>query len=116
MRQHPLFAFLDTNELNSNTKMDKAYIDGSKFEANANKYKFVWKPTTFHIKLSNKIRLLLNDYNLAREIPSEGITDSYIITQNRKDMENFIIIIEKHYEMHKIYPEAVYADAGYGSL
>ena len=30
------------------------YLDGSKFEANANKYKFVWKPTTFHNKLSDK--------------------------------------------------------------
>ena len=196
-------------------KMDKAYIDGSKFEADANKYKFVWKPTTFHIKLSNKIRLLLNDYNIARGIPNEGIIDSkmiadklielntiissydfsqkenkkhrdaysslysyleksleyeekericgpnrnsyfktdkdatamclkedyysglgsnmhaaynvqlcviygiissYIVTQSRNDMEDFIKIIEKHYEMYKIYPEAVCADAGYGSL
>ena len=24
------------------------YLDGTKIEANANKYKFVWKPTTFH--------------------------------------------------------------------
>jgi transposase len=198
-----------------NIKMDKAYIDGSKFEADANKYKFVWKPTTFHIKLSNKIRLLLNDYNIARGIQNEGIIDSkmiadklielntiissydlsqkenkkhrdaysslysyleksleyeekericgpnrnsyfktdkdatamclkedyysglgsnmhaaynvqlcviygiissYIVTQSRNDMEDFIKIIEKHYEMYKIYPEAVCADAGYGSL
>jgi len=28
--------------------IEDAYIDGSKFEANANKYKFVWKPTKFH--------------------------------------------------------------------
>ena len=28
-------------------QMDKAYIDGSKFEADSNKYKFVWKPTTY---------------------------------------------------------------------
>ena len=27
--------------------MEDVFIDGSKFEANANKYKFVWKPTTF---------------------------------------------------------------------
>ena len=43
----------------SNLKMDKAYIDGSKFEADANKYKFVWKPTNYHLKFSDKIRNLL---------------------------------------------------------
>ena len=37
------------------------YIDGTKLEANANKYKFVWKPTTYHKKLDIKIKELLND-------------------------------------------------------
>ena len=37
------------------------YIDGTKVEANANKYKFVWKPTTYHKKLDMKIKELLND-------------------------------------------------------
>ena len=32
------------------------YLDGTKIEANANKYKFVWKPTTFHNELDIKIR------------------------------------------------------------
>lgn len=31
------------------------YLDGTKIEANANKYKFVWKPTTFHKRLDIKI-------------------------------------------------------------
>ena len=35
------------------------YLDGTKIEANANKYKFVWKPTTFHKKLYIKIKELL---------------------------------------------------------
>lgn len=35
--------------------IDDVYNDGTKFEANANKYKFVWKPTKFHQKLDNKI-------------------------------------------------------------
>lgn len=35
------------------------YLDGTKIEANANKYKFVWKPTTFHKKLDIKIKELL---------------------------------------------------------
>ena len=197
-----------------NLKMDKAYIDGSKFEADANKYKFVWKPTTFHLKLSGKIRILLRDYNLLRGVPSEGIIDSkivanklvelayiikkydlslkankphkdaydnmyhyleksleyeekericgpnrnsyfktdkdatamclkedyysglgsnmhaaynvqlcviyglissYIVTQSRNDLDDFIKILEKQYEMYGCYPDSVGADAGYGS-
>ena len=41
---------------------DDVFIDGTKFEANANKYKFVWKPTTFHKKLNVKIKLILEKY------------------------------------------------------
>lgn len=196
-------------------KMDKAYIDGSKFEADANKYKFVWKPTTFHMKLSEKIRGLLMEYGISRGVPNKGIisskiiadkliefkniiskydlslkenkkhkeayslmysyleksleyeekericgpnrnsyfkTDkdatamclkedyysglgsnmhaaynvqlcviygvisSFIVTQSRNDIDDFIKILEKQYEMYNLYPEAVCADAGYGSL
>lgn len=49
------------------------FIDGSKFEADANKYKFVWKPIKFHNKLSDKIRTILNKHGIDRGIPSEGI-------------------------------------------
>ena len=35
----------------------------SKFEANANKYKFVWKPVKFHKKLDVKIKYLLLEMN-----------------------------------------------------
>ena len=35
------------------------YLDGTKLEANANKYKFVWKPTKSHQKLDIKIKDLL---------------------------------------------------------
>lgn len=198
-----------------NLKMDKAYIDGSKFEADANKYKFVWKPTTFHLKLSDKIRKLLGEYNLLRGVETKGITESkkvanklielgkiveqydltlkinktykevyknlyqyleksleyeekericgpnrnsyfktdidatamclkedyysglgsnmhaaynvqlcviyglissYIVAQSRNDMDVFIKILEKQYEMYGCYPNSVDADAGYGSL
>jgi len=43
-----------------NLIIENAYIDGSKFEANANKYKFIWKPTKFHQKLDIKIKELIN--------------------------------------------------------
>lgn len=42
--------------------IDDVFLDGTKFEANANKYKFVWKPTTFHNKLNDNIKLLLEKY------------------------------------------------------
>ena len=205
-----------TNEIfkECNIQMDKAYIDGSKFEADSNKYKFVWKPTTFHIKLSEKIRVLLQSYELERGIPQDGIIDSkqiaekltelneklkiydlslkenkkykkdletlgqylnksleyeekericgpnrnsyyktdhdatamclkedyysglgsnmhaaynvqlcvmygmissYIVTQSRSDIKDFINIIEKYHEMYNNYPKSICADAGYGS-
>jgi len=67
--------------------MDDMYLDGSKFEANANKYKFVWKPTTFHIKLSDKIRNLLNKYELDRGISSSGIIESKIIANKLIELD-----------------------------
>lgn len=42
--------------------IDDVFLDGTKFEANANKYKFVWKPTTFHEKLNANIKNLLVKY------------------------------------------------------
>lgn len=38
------------------------FVDGTKFEANANKYKFVWKPSTFHKHLNENIKKLLLQY------------------------------------------------------
>ena len=35
------------------------YLDGTKIEANANKYKFVWKPRKYHKNLDEKIREFL---------------------------------------------------------
>ena len=37
-----------------NVDIANQYLDGTKIEANANKYKFVWKPTTYHKKLDIK--------------------------------------------------------------
>ena len=42
--------------------IDDCFLDGTKIEANANKYKFVWKPTTFHKKLDENIKKLLSKY------------------------------------------------------
>lgn len=48
--------------LKYNFCFDDCFIDGTKIEANANKYKFVYKPTTFKINLFDKIKLLLIQY------------------------------------------------------
>lgn len=71
-------------------KMDDMYIDGSKFEANANKYKFVWKPTTYHNNLSNKIRLLLSNYNLLRGIKKDGIISTQDIALKISEFNKLI--------------------------
>lgn len=70
--------------------MDDLYLDGSKFEANANKYKFVWKPTTFHIKLSEKIRQLLSEYDLLRGIDKSGIIESRIIAEKLNELNELL--------------------------
>ena len=59
-----------------NLDISNQYLDGTKIEANANKYKFVWKPTTYHKKLDIKIRELL----LLMEIE---ITDKKLIKSNK---------------------------------
>lgn len=45
-----------------NINIDDMFLDGTKFEANANKYGFVWKPITFHNKLNENIKTLLDKH------------------------------------------------------
>ncbi len=59
--------------------IDTVFLDGSKFEANSNKYKFVWKPTTFHFRLSQKA-LLLQLMHFGNGVPKEGIISSKLLT------------------------------------
>ena len=71
-----------------NLKINDIYNDGTKFEANANKYKFVWKPTTFHKRLDEKIKALLkemkmnytNDFIQASELYS--LMNEYVKREN----------------------------------
>lgn len=59
--------------------MQTVFLDGTKQEANANKYKFIWKPIHYHQKLSDKVRALLNTLALSANVPAEGILSSKII-------------------------------------
>ena len=49
--------------IETNKICDALFIDGTKFEANCNKYKFVWKPTKFHENLNIKIQKVLSEIN-----------------------------------------------------
>lgn len=49
--------------IETNKICDTLFIDGTKFEANCNKYKFVWKPTKFHENLNIKIQKVLSEIN-----------------------------------------------------
>ena len=68
--QYDIFTLINKQiirELDLN--IDDVYNDGTKFKANANKYKFVWKLTKFHQKLDNKIKNFIVDigYNIKTE-------------------------------------------------
>ena len=66
--------------------MNNQHLDGTKYEANANKYKFVWKPTTFHKKLGDKIRVLLKEYELLRGIPNDDIIESKLVADKLTEL------------------------------
>ena len=59
-RQREIFSCLNKQIIKEfNIDITDVYIDGTKIEANANKYKFVWRPDKFHTKLDLKIKNLL---------------------------------------------------------
>ncbi len=61
--------------------METCYIDGTKFEADANRYKFVWKPTRWHERLDGKARNLLILMGLGGDLPSEGLLPSSLVAR-----------------------------------
>ncbi len=67
------------------------YIDGTKIEANANKYKFVWKPLTFHKRLTFNCSEIILKYGLIPNFETPELISSstvaYAITHLEK-MEN----------------------------
>ena len=53
-----------------------AFVDGTKQEADANKYKFVWKPTANHLKLSDKCRAVYERNGISDGVSAKGILPS----------------------------------------
>lgn len=81
-----------------NIAFEDAFIDGTKIEANANKYKFVWKPLTYHEKLSIKAYELIFKYNLLQKQTTETHIRSSIIATSLSNLENIKSTInEKEY-------------------
>lgn len=72
-----------------NLDISDEYLDGTKIEANANKYKFVWKPTKFHKRLDIKIKDLLlemgyeyEDRELITSFKLNEILKEYVMKEN----------------------------------
>lgn len=105
-------------------EFEDAFIDGTKYEANANKYKFVWKPTKRHRKLSVKINEVIEKYKLLPNPKAEEfITVDTIVnalinlkykreelpSKEYKDLEKFLtaaaIKINEYEEMYKMIGE-----------
>ena len=59
--QYEIFTMITRTIINEfELDISNQYLDGTKIEANANKYKFVWKPVKLHNKLDIKIKELLD--------------------------------------------------------
>ncbi len=88
--QYEIFSSITKAIINEfNLDISSQYLDGTKIEANANKYKFVWKPTTFHKRLDTKIRDLLVsmgieniDKNLIKSSKLNNIISDYVTKSN----------------------------------
>lgn len=101
-------------------EFENIFIDGTKIEANANRYSFVWKKATdkFEIKLQEKIRKILPEiistYNFEFVIPDKKISVLFITSileelNNIKENENLIFVNGKGKRKSKLqkYVEAL---------
>ena len=112
------------NEVSIVLSESDAFIDGTKYQANANKYKFVWKPTKRHRKLSVKINEVIEKYKLLPNPKGEEfVTVDTIVnalinlkykreelpSKEYKDLEKFLtaaaIKINEYEEMYKMIGE-----------
>ena len=90
--QYEIFTIINKQiiiELNLN--IDNVYDDGTKIEANANKYKFVWKPKKYHQKLDLKIKEFISNIapnaifekdDLIKSNIFNGILNNYVKAEN----------------------------------
>lgn len=119
-----------------------AFVDGTKLEANANKYKFVWRPGKRHDKLNEGLRTVISAYFPLPAGKKEFISKeagSYLSMLGRKIADAVLAIVsgsghrqvqivrdfhtlEKmllktlEYEEIGEFPKRLCAGSGYGSL
>ncbi len=87
--EQEIFALISTQIAKEmDIKMDDAFIDGTKFEANANKYKFVWKPTKFHRKLTSKASEIIRKYELFNNYREEEFIRSNTLANAITNLES----------------------------
>ena len=89
------------------------FIDGSKFEADANKYKFVWKPLKLHNKLSDKIRTILNKYGIDRGIPAEGIIPVDMVAKKLNELAEKLSVYNLELKENRQYKDDFEIMSGY---
>ena len=90
--EEKIFSLIN-QEIQNKTRIEfeDAFIDGTKYEANSNKYKFVWKPTKHHKNISIKISNIIKECNLIPNFNDESMikssTVAYALTHlaNKKD-------------------------------
>ena len=103
-KQYEIFTTINKQiikELNLN--INDFYNDGTKFEANANKYKFVWKPKKYHQILDAKIKMLIS---------SIGYDVSFTKDELIKAKE-FSVILNNYVETNNIKIESIPTGKGH---
>lgn len=79
--RHRLFGCI-TEAIGRRLRLDLSvhYLDGTKIEANANKYKFVWKPRKRHDMLDLKVRTFLSEINVSEAMPDGHVKSSTLFS------------------------------------
>lgn len=87
--EEEIFSLINT-EIQNETGIDfeDAFIDGTKYEANANKYKFVWKPIKHHKNLSIKVGNIIKEYDLIPNFNDEAMIKSSTIAYALTHLNN----------------------------
>lgn len=96
-----------------NVDLNHIYIDGSKFEANANKYSWIWKKATEKscYRLFEKIITLFNEINV--DFASSGL---YIETNKEYTPDQLHKIAEKYIKIWKLNPETFVYGKGHRKI
>lgn len=87
--QYKIFAKINKQIIKElNLDISDVFDDGTKLEANANKYNFVWKPTKYHQNLDKKIKDLINTMGYSIDFE----TDKLIAAKQFSDILNDYIM------------------------